>query len=198
MDSRENEIERLLRQPGEIDRLLGLTEADISQGTIHTNRKQQNALPRSPKKHTDGDQPCTTTNKSTITRLIPSLKIFAAITAITIGIVGILTGQFYSQQPNKGETIKATEPTPTVQNQITATIQATQDCWMEIRDFSSNTVFEGILEEGKSLNLSLPEGFEIYPGRPETLLLNVDGVDVTLGNELRWHQFPSKSTNSKS
>lgn len=53
---------------------------------------------------------------------------------------------------------------------------------MEIRDFSSNTVFEGILEEGKSLNLSPPEGFEIYPERPETLLLNVDGVDVTLGN----------------
>ena len=68
---------------------------------------------------------------------------------------------------------------------------------MEIRDLSAKTLYEGILKKGKSLSLTLPEGFELYPGRQDMLELKVDGEAVKLGNALRWYRFPRERSSEQ-
>ena len=189
------EIERLLSQPGEIDRLLGITDQTIFTTKTTTTR------PDPPHdQHSSGGNP---TQKPALKpqRLTPA----HGKTALKIGsssfLLGVLiaTGQFISQQsPALSSTtaIRTSQGKPPGTTNKPVTITATDDCWVAIRSSSPSIVYQGILEQGQTLNLVLPKGFEIYPGRPEALKIMIGGREQALTPELRWHSLPINNDQS--
>lgn len=189
------EIERLLSQPGEIDRLLGLTDQTIF------NTKTTITRPDPPHdQHSSGGNP---TQKPPLKpqRLTPA----HGKTALHIGsssfLLGVLiaTGQFISQQSPALSNTAAVRPNhekPSDPTTSAVTITATDDCWVAIRSISPSIVYQGILEQGQTLNLVLPKGFEIYPGRPEALKIMIAGREQSLPPELRWHSLPINNDQS--
>ena len=198
MDPKDHEIERLLNKPGEIDRLLGITEKDLLNWSKSRPKPEQKSLPKSPdaqsRKRPRVDFPD-----------LAGLGLFLArhrqrgviLMVVFTAAVGSLLAYNHLRQGSRSQADQPIESVSPASNLISATILAKSDCWMEIRDLSAKTLYEGILKQGKSLSLTLPEGFEIYPGRPEMLELKVDGEAVKLGNALRWYRFPRERSSEQ-
>jgi hypothetical protein len=189
------EIERLLSKPGEIDRLLGFTDQTIFNVKTTTIQPDQSLNQQS-----GGGNP-TQTSPLKPQRLTPS----HAKTVLKIGsssfLVGVLiaTGQFISQQsPALSSTtaIRTSQGKPPGTTNKPVTITATDDCWVAIRSSSTSIVYQGILKRGQTLNLVLPRGFAIYPGRPEALKIIIAGREQQLTPELRWSSFPMNNNSS--
>lgn len=199
MDPKDNEIERLLNKPGEIDRLLGITEKDLVLWSKSRSKPEQKSLPKSEEAQSRKRPALFFSGLSSVQSLLASRRqlLVILIVVFTSG-VGSIFAYNHLRQVSQNQVVKPIESIPTASNQVSATILARSDCWMEIRDLSAQTLYEGILKKGKSLNLTLSGGFEIYPGRPEMLELNLDGEDVKLGNELRWYRFVSERSSERS
>ena len=172
------EIDRLLTKPGEIDRLLDHIDQDI----IKSKARQKTRITNQPIKqrhHARSDR----------TNL---LKI-GSLSFLLGGVIA--TGHFYSQhssassepaQLNNRESEASLQPTTPV------IIEATDDCWISVRSASKSILYEDVLQEGQSLRLILPSGFEIYAGRPESLTVKINGTESSLSPQLRWHPFPGQ------
>ena len=190
----DDEIARLLRKPGEIDRLLGVSEDEIRAWSESYSRVLSEVQPSSRLAGSTSDGATENNDHQQAQASTLALKKIGTITLLVISLIAAVQVFRGDRQPRQ---LKS--PVPPVAADVngdpavrSTVIRATQDCWMEVRDASRTTLFEGILKQDETLTLSLPEGFEIYPGKPETLLITVDGEAAKLGYELRWYRFPGE------
>lgn len=187
-----DEIERLLGEPGEIDRLLGVTEVDAR----WRNRPKQSHASR----HLESLQ-CLD-EKIKLPEFIRSKTVKVLIVS-SIAVTSILAWSAWSvrresmtlQQSQDGTSAdyvmsKETGKTSKINTIHHVVIEAEQDSWMEIRGDSKATIFEGILPAGKELNIAFPYTIEVYSGKPEALYVSHDGKRKPLGWEMRWYSLP--------
>jgi cytoskeletal protein RodZ len=84
--------------------------------------------------------------------------------------------------PSASPTQKATDKPEYPAGEAVIRLTATQDCWVGISDNSGQTLYNGIVQAGKSMTWSEKKEVSVRLGNPAGVKLTVDGKNETLNS----------------